>query len=141
MNTNFIVGAPDVVGARSDRIRRRTPSQVNQAIDQKTHACMDDALSRGREAVIARIHRLDREIDIDRMLMANFAILGSTALRLSERNRFWRYLVFAQTGFLMMHALVGWCPPMLVFRRWGFRTAREIAAERAALVEKLAGWN
>ena len=141
MNTNFIAGVPDVVGARSDRIRRRTSSEVNQAIDAKTHVRIDDALSRGRDAVIARIHRLDREIDLDRILMAHFAILGSSALRLGERNRFFRYLVFAQTGFLMMHAFIGWCPPMPVFRRLGFRTAREIASERAALVEKLAGWH
>lgn len=141
MNTNFIAGAPDVVGARSDPIRRRTSSPVNQAIDEKTQTRMDDALSRGREAVIARLHRLDREIDIDRILMAHFAIIGATALRFGERSRYWRYLLFAQTGFLMMQALVGWCPPMPVFRRLGFRTAREIAAERAALVEKLAGWS
>lgn len=141
MNTNFIAGVPDVVGARSDRVRRRTPSRVNEAIDAKTHARMDDALSRGRDAVIKRIHRLDRELDIDRVLMAHFALIGSTAIGLGTRNRYARFLALAQTGFLLMQALAGWCPPVVVFRRLGFRTAREIASERAALVEKLAGWN
>ena len=120
MNTNFIAGVPDVVGARSDRVRRRTPSQVNQAIDEKTHARMDDALSRGRDAVIMRIHRLDRELDIDRVLMAHLAIIVVTTLLRSGR-RVGRLLALAQSGFLWMQALAGWCPPVVVFRRLGFR--------------------
>ena len=141
MNTNFIAGAPDVVGVRSDRIRRRTPSRVNELIDTKTSVSMKATLAGGRDAVIARLHRLDRELDVDRVLMAWFAVSGSGFLAVGRRNRSARYFGFAQTGFLLMHALVGWCPPLVVFRRLGFRTSREIAAERAALVEKLAGWH
>ena len=36
-------------------------------------------------------------------------------------------------GFLLQHAVQGWCPPVPVFRRLGFRTANEIDAERYAL--------
>lgn len=32
-----------------------------------------------------------------------------------------------------MHALQGWCPPLPVFRCYGFRTAAEIDYERYAL--------
>jgi len=35
--------------------------------------------------------------------------------------------------FLLQHAVQGWCPPLTVFRRLGFRTAGEIARERYAL--------
>jgi hypothetical protein len=139
MNTNFIAGAPDVVGARSDQVRRRTASRFNEAIDSKTQARMETALSGGRDAVIERLHKLDREIDIDRVLMAYFSVVGTVSLALGKRPRgVWRVMLRAQTGFLLMQSFIGWCPPLVVFRRLGFRTAREIAAERAALVDRLA---
>lgn len=140
MNTNFIAGVPDIVGARSDRVRKRTLSSVNEMIDTQTHQHIEASLSGGRDAIIARLHRLDRELDVDRVLMANFAIFGSVALSLGKQQRAWRFVAFAQMGFVLVHALVGWSPPLPFFRRLGFRTAREIAAERAALVERLAGW-
>ena len=37
------------------------------------------------------------------------------------------------TGFLLQHALQGWCPPVPVFRRLGVRTTAEIDRERYAL--------
>jgi hypothetical protein len=36
-------------------------------------------------------------------------------------------------GFLLQHAVQGWCPPVPVFRRLGIRTAREIDLERYGL--------
>jgi hypothetical protein len=36
-------------------------------------------------------------------------------------------------GFLLQHAVQGWCPPVPVFRRLGFRTQTEIDYERYAL--------
>jgi hypothetical protein len=37
------------------------------------------------------------------------------------------------TGFLFQHATQGWCPPVPILRRLGYRTAREIETERIAL--------
>jgi hypothetical protein len=39
----------------------------------------------------------------------------------------------AVQGFFMQHALSGWCPPLPVLRRLGFRTQYEIEQERYAL--------
>ena len=36
-------------------------------------------------------------------------------------------------GFLLQHAVQGWCPPVPLFRRLGFRTQPEIEQERYAL--------
>ena len=36
-------------------------------------------------------------------------------------------------GFLLQHAVQGWCPPLPVFRRYGVRTQTEIDDERYAL--------
>jgi hypothetical protein len=139
MNTNFIAGAPDVVGVRSDRIRRRTSAHVNEDIDHKTLDKMEGAISGGREAIIERLHKLDRELDVERALIGAFGIVGGLS-RAFGGKKVWSRVLRFQALFSVMQAFVGWCPPVVVLRRAGFRTAREIAAERAALVEKLAGW-
>ncbi len=36
-------------------------------------------------------------------------------------------------GFLLNHALQGWCPPLSLLRSFGVRTAEEIGNERIAL--------
>ncbi len=36
-------------------------------------------------------------------------------------------------GFLLQHAVQGWCPPLPIFRRHGVRTQTEIDYERYAL--------
>jgi hypothetical protein len=48
-------------------------------------------------------------------------------------DRRWYLLAGVVAGFLLQHAVQGWCPPVPVFRRWGFRTAAEIDEERYAL--------
>jgi hypothetical protein len=37
------------------------------------------------------------------------------------------------TAFLFQHAVQGWCPPVPILRRLGFRTVTEIEQERHAL--------
>jgi hypothetical protein len=37
-------------------------------------------------------------------------------------------------GFFLQHAIQGWCPPLPVLRRLGFRTVQEIEEERAILM-------
>jgi hypothetical protein len=48
-------------------------------------------------------------------------------------NRRWFALPAIVATFLLQHAVQGWCPPLSVFRRLGFRTAAEIDHERYAL--------
>ena len=76
---------------------------------------------------------LDREWDIERVLEANAAgiALGGMLLGLFRRGFLW--LPLAVAGFLLQHALQGWCPPCGCCAGWGVRTAAEIASERAAL--------
>jgi hypothetical protein len=49
------------------------------------------------------------------------------------RGRKWLLLTLVVQGFFMQHALQGWCPPLPVLRRLGFRTQYEIERERYAL--------
>jgi hypothetical protein len=123
-----------------DRIRKHTATHVNDKIDRLTRARLQEHLAGGRDAVVARLKELDREWHVDRALMANFAIVGGLSHELGMHyHRGWMTFFRAQMGFLLMHALVGWCPPLPVFRRLGFRTAKEIAAERAELTRALNG--
>jgi hypothetical protein len=81
-----------------------------------------------------RLVELDREWDVDRILELGFSgiALGGVALsRLSDRK--WLMLPCIAAGFMMQQVLAGWCPPYLVLRRLGFRTAAEINRERMAL--------
>ena len=36
-------------------------------------------------------------------------------------------------GFLLMHAIQGWCPPLPIIRKMGVRTAEEIFHEKFVL--------
>jgi hypothetical protein len=121
----------------NDRVRRHTASHVNDKIDRLTASDIERSAHAGRDAVVARLAELDREWDIDRALMVNFAVLGGVTHELGERHNGWKYFFRVQMGFLLVHAIVGWCPPVLVFRRLGFRTSKEIAAERSELVARL----
>jgi hypothetical protein len=134
---------------RVDRVREHTSQRVNQRITRATEDSVARCIREGRDAIITRLAALDREWDIDRVVIANFAILGGAAYaggleRYSHRPLFGRrrkgllYLVGAQIGFLLMHATIGWCPPVAIWRRFGVRTKVEIEAERSALLAALA---
>jgi len=129
---------------KNDRIREHTSEASNRRIDLQTRAAIAEALE-SRERIQARLAELDREFNVDRVLMLNFAILSSVnaslAMRsLRRRGRLggWGLVFFSQLGFLAYHAIWGWCPPLPVFRRLGFRSSREICAERVVLEQQLA---
>jgi len=48
-------------------------------------------------------------------------------------NREWFLLPMGLGGFLLQHAVEGWCPPLIWLRRMGFRTATEIDRKRYGL--------
>ena len=127
-----------------DRIRQHTAPSINERIDEQARARVDASIEQGPLAVQQRLRKLDEEWDVDRALMVNFALLGGAAFGIgmarfakprlfSERPKGFLYLFGAQLGFLLLHGVVGWCPPASLFRRLGFRTQREIEAERAEL--------
>lgn len=122
---------------RDDRVRAHTAPYVNDRIDRLTRATIERYRSAPRSSIIRRLVELDREWDIDRALMANFAILGGVTSELGKRHEAWRWVFRSQMAFLLMHATIGWCPPMVVLRRMNFRTKKEIQGEREALLAVL----
>jgi len=68
------------------------------------------------------------------MLEANASALVLAGLGLgSWVDRRFYLLPAVVAGFLLQHALQGWCPPLPVLRRLGVRTQTEIELERYAL--------
>lgn len=116
-----------------DRVPEHTAHTVNKRITD-TAECHLEYFARRPELIGHRLHELDREWDIERVLETNaatFVMVGSTLALLQDRR--WALLPFFVGGFLLQHALQGWCPPLPLLRRRGFRTPEEIAEERTAL--------
>ncbi len=117
----------------SDRVRALSSSQANWNIDKKTERLLKGVEALGPEAIKERLDELDKEWDIDRVLMVNFSILVFAQLLAARKNKKWLWGPIIQTPFLFMHATIGWCPPTLWFRPLGFRTKSEIQAEKEIL--------
>jgi len=117
-----------------ERVPRHTALEVNERIRRRTEQNVARVAAQGREAIERRLAELDREWDIERALEANAAtvVLVGCGLGALVHRRFFALPAVA-AGFLLQHALQGWCPPLPIFRRRGVRTPAEIAEERHAL--------
>ncbi|MEI6946369.1 hypothetical protein V9K67_04145 [Paraflavisolibacter sp. H34] len=121
-----------------DRVRETTPDSFNAQIDQKTRENIRRYASANPEAIRQRIHELDKEWDIERVLELNASTLALTGIILGATvHRKWLILPAVVTAFLVQHALQGWCPPLPLFRKLGVRTQKEIETERHALLDAL----
>jgi len=116
------------------RVSAHTTDHANASIREAAERRVASTVAHGPAAIDDRIEALDREWDIERTLEANAASISLVGLALGATvDRRFFLLPAAVAGFLLQHALQGWCPPLPVFRRLGVRTAAEIAAEKYAL--------
>ena len=116
------------------RVEEHTADEVNERIRRETDERVAVYLAASRHAIDERLEQLDHEWDMERTLEANAATLAFTGVILGATvSRKFLALPALVTGFLLQHAIQGWCPPVPFFRRRGFRTAREIEEERMAL--------
>ncbi len=116
------------------RVPAQTQNEINERIRAETARSVRYFEGRTDEIPV-RLHELDEEWDIERAIEANastLALFGVLMATLRGNNR-WLVLPLAVTGFLLQHAIQGWCPPVPVLRRLGFRTSYEIEEERQAL--------
>lgn len=118
----------------TDRVTETTNSRVNQEILTETSDNVVRAAIRGRHAIDERLAELDREWDVERALETNAAamvLVGCALGALVDRRFFIMPAIVG--GFLLQHAVQGWCPPLPLFRKMGMRTTAEIDQERYAL--------
>jgi hypothetical protein len=118
-----------------ERVPASTAEHVNEMIRRQTVENIDRYRHATRTEIDARLVELEHEWDIERTLEANAATASLIGLGLGAAvDRRWFAFPAIVAAFLLQHALQGWCPPVPVFRRLGFRTANEIAQERYALM-------
>jgi hypothetical protein len=116
------------------RAARRTAPRDNRRIAEATARRLAAYRSGDRDRLIEeRLHQLEKEWDIERLLQTNFAAISLLAVLLGGRDRRSLMLATLVPVFMAQHALQGWCPPLPLFRKMGFRTRREIDDERFAL--------
>lgn len=121
------------VATSATRVPEHTEEQYNRRIRRSTEANIA-YYALHPEGIDERLEELDREWDIERVLEANASTLALTGTVFGLiGSRWWLLLPTAVTGFLLQHAVQGWCPPVPMLRRMDVRTAREIEAERYAL--------
>ncbi|MDO9295756.1 DUF2892 domain-containing protein [Bradyrhizobium sp.] len=116
-----------------DRVPAHTSEEINQQIRNDIRERVHQ-LAMHPEAIPRRLRELREEWDIERAIEANASALAFTGVILGvTRDSRWLALPALVTAFLFQHAIQGWCPPVPVLRRMGFRTAHEIEQERMAL--------
>jgi frataxin-like iron-binding protein CyaY len=118
----------------TDRVRLHTSPEINKRIDADIDWTIQRYNGASPEEITQRLDELDREWDIERALETNAATVALLSLVLSKTSsRKWMWLTTGVAGFLMQHALQGWCPPVSLFRRLGIRTQGEIDREKYSL--------
>jgi len=123
-----------MIPATTTRVEQHTDGAINARIRRQTERNISHFAKQGNEDIGRRLEELDHEWDVERTLEANAASISLLGLGLGafvDRRFFLLPAVVA--GFLLQHAVQGWCPPVPVFRRLGVRTASEIDVERYAL--------
>ena len=119
--------------ATTERVSAHTADAINRRIRREAEERVAYFAKYPGE-IDPRLRELDREWDIERTLEANASTLAFTGVVLGATvDRRWLALPALVTAFLFQHAVQGWCPPVPILRRLGFRTAAEIEQERYAL--------
>jgi hypothetical protein len=125
---------PALLPATDARVPAHTPATVNGRISARTLHDVSRFIGADPVFIDERIRELEREWDVERTLEANAAIVAIAGLALGVAvDRRFLAVPAAVAGFLLQHALQGWCPPLPILRRLGVRTSAEIHQEIIAL--------
>lgn len=117
-----------------DRVRENTEESVNRELNRDAEERIEIFRDRSSEEIEARLRELDQEWDIERALETNASLFAFTGLALGVvHSKKWLALPGVVLPFLFQHAVQGWCPPLPILRRLGFRTRKEIDREKYAL--------
>ena len=114
----------------TDPVRQATDLRVQDRMDAELITRVGKWVDAPGHLIAARLTELDREWAVERVLELQSSITALLGLALSRTSgRRWLLLTAASAGFLLQHAVQGWCLPLSLHRRLGFRTQREIDLE------------
>lgn len=119
----------------TEKVPHNTKKGVNNQIREKCINNLKEYDLMSENALTERIKQLNREWDTERFLETNASLIifiGSI-IGVLTRNYYWFILPGIISFFLLQHALQGWCPPLPLIRRAGFRTVEEINNEKVVL--------
>lgn len=117
----------------SDRVRLNTSEQVDSELHRQTERRIA-FYAMHPELIESRLRELDEEWDIERLIETEAPTVTLFGLLMGALfGRKWLILPLFAQSMVLMHAVQGYYPLLPLFRRLGFRTEREIAAERYAL--------
>src|SRR3954471_12503434 len=126
--------AAAIHAAKGDAVRAGTKPNIQRKIDKNIREQIKHFASQPKEVITRRIFELENEWDIERVLEANAAGIGLASLVWGLTvNKKCLALTATVLGFLLLHSIQGWCPPVPVLRKLGVRTRREIDRELFAL--------
>lgn len=116
-----------------DRVRDQSSESVNNTVDEATLSRLRGVANSPHE-IDRRISEVESEWDIERVLELNASAVAFTGILLGAfAGKKWLALPAMVSLFLAQHAIQGWCPPLPLFRRLGFRSRQEIDREKYAL--------
>jgi len=122
-----------MIPTSASRVSAHTKASLNYKIHQQTEANIAYFTNHPAE-IEWRLSELDEEWDVERMLETGSSVVSLLGLALGlTRSRKWLLVPLVVQGFFLQHALQGWCPPLPILRKLGFRTQYEIEEERYAL--------
>ncbi|MFU8815161.1 MAG: hypothetical protein ACNA7W_07435 [Pseudomonadales bacterium] len=121
-----------MIPSTTERVPAHSADRINRRIERE----MIQRLyyyQQHRDEIDQRLDELDQEWDIERTLETSASAFISSSVLTSLFTRKPSLLAAGVALFLLQHAIQGWCPPLPLFRRLGFRTRTEIDTERYAL--------
>ncbi len=123
-----------MIPGTAERVPLSTNEAINEQIREQTNANIRHYTQASADVIEQRLKELDREWDVERTLEANAAtiVLAGVGLGALVNRKFFAIPAIVG-GFLLQHAIQGWCPPLPIMRRMGVRTVWEIERERSAL--------
>jgi hypothetical protein len=117
-----------------DRVREHSSRAMTEELDRQTVRRLDELRSADRTSLDRRLRELDREWDTERVLELGAGGLVLAGLVLTRRHHpRWWVLSATVSVSLINHAVTGWCSALIVTRRMGLRSRRELEAERYAI--------
>lgn len=116
-----------------ERVAQHSSAAINASIQEDIEKSIE-FYKENPGLIVERLRELDKEWDVERVLETNASslIIAGSALGFLANKKFFA-LPLLVGGFLLQHALQGWCPPLPILRRKGYRTTKEIQKERNAL--------